>query len=66
LITSLKSEGGISDGEILRVRISKASSEKERFFHFDSQSLGREGISSGMNSPPSDERPLNTTSSKDS
>jgi hypothetical protein len=48
-----------------RERISKASSEKDRFFHFDSQSRGREGIFSGIKSPPSDARPFRTASSKE-
>jgi hypothetical protein len=49
-----------------RERISKANSENERFFHLVSQSLGSCGISSGMNRPPSEARPLSTTSSKES
>ncbi len=65
-MTSFRSAGGISEGEIYKERISYASSEKERFFHFDSQSRGTAGISSGIKSPPSDARPFSTTSSNES
>jgi hypothetical protein len=60
-----KSLEGISEGEIYKERISNASSENDRFFHFDSQSLGAEGISSGMNRPPSEASPFSTASSKE-
>lgn len=63
---SLRSEDGISEGEMYKERISYANSEKERSFHLEAQSLGNEGISSGMNRPPSDARPLRTTSSNES
>jgi len=43
-----------------------ASSSKEQPAHDLDQSEGREGISSGMKSPPSDARPFRTTSSKES
>lgn len=43
-----------------------ARSAKERSLQADSQSAGKEGISSGMKRPPSDARPLRTTSSKES
>jgi hypothetical protein len=63
---SFKSCGGISEGEMYRERSSKASSEKDRSFHFVCQSAGRDGISSGMKRPPSDASPFRTTSSKES
>lgn len=63
---SFKSVGGISEGDMYRERSSKANSEKDKFFHFDSQSRGNEGISSGMKRPPSAARPFKTTSSNES
>lgn len=63
---SLRSCGGISLGEIYKERISNARSSKLRSRQSDVQELGRAGISSGMNKPPSAARPLRTTSSKDS
>ena len=46
-------------------RTSNASSEKDRFAHFDSQSRGSEGTASGMKSPPSAASPFKTTSSNE-
>jgi hypothetical protein len=63
---SFRSADGISEGEMYREKISNARSSKERSFHFDAHSSGRVGISSGMNRPPSEARPLRTTSSKES
>lgn len=65
-MTSFRSAGDISEGEMYRERISNASSEKDRFCHFDSQSRGSEGTSSGMKRPPSAARPFKTTSSNES
>ena len=65
-MTSFKSAGGISEGDMYRERISKARSEKDRFFHFDSQSRGKAGISSGMKSPPSAAKPFKTAASNES
>jgi hypothetical protein len=61
-----RSAEGISEGEMKREKISKASSSKDRSFHLEAQLSGKEGISSGMNRPPSFARPFRTTSSKDS
>jgi len=47
-------------------KISKASSWKLWSRHVVCQSEGRDGISSGMKRPPSEARPLRTTSSKES
>lgn len=49
-----------------REKISNARSSKERSFQLDAHSVGSEGISSGMKRPPSEARPLRTTSSKES
>jgi hypothetical protein len=62
---SLRSADGISEDEMYREKISYARSSKDRCCHFDAQSLGREGISSGMKRPPSEARPFSTTSSKE-
>ena len=45
---SLKSDGGISSGEMNWLKISKASSWKEKSRQSFCQLDGREGISSGM------------------
>jgi hypothetical protein len=66
LMISFKSVGGISEGYMYRERSSKANSEKDKFFHFDSQSRGNEEISSGMKRPPSAARPFKTTSLNES
>lgn len=44
----------------------KARSAKLKLGKTEDHSEGREGISSGMKRPPSDARPLRTTSSNDS
>jgi len=63
---SLRPTGGISEGDIYKERCSKANSEKDRFFHFDSQSRGNEGTSSRMKRPLSAARPFKTTSLNES
>ena len=63
---SLSAAGWISAGEIYKLNIRNASSSNDSFSQSRCQSNGNEGISSGMNSPLSDARPLSTTSSKDS
>lgn len=61
---SLRSSEGTSSGETKRDMILKARSSKLASAQL-SQFSGREGISSGMNRPPSLARPFITTSSKD-
>lgn len=63
---SFSAFGGISVGEMYRLKIWKASSSKDRLSHSFCQCGGRDGIASGMNSPLSDARPLRTASSKES
>lgn len=59
-----RSSDGISEGEMYRERMLKASSAKGRSFQLSQ--FAAEGISSGMYRPPSVARPLRTTSSNDS
>ena len=53
-------------GEIYNERISNAISSKPKLRQLDSHKLGKDGISSGINRPPSEAKPLRTTSSNDS
>lgn len=66
LMISLRSSEGISLDEMYNDMIRKARSSKLRSRHSVSHPSGRDGISSGMNKPPSEASPLRTTSSKDS
>jgi hypothetical protein len=65
-IMSLREGGGISAGEMYRLKTSNASPSKGRSAQSFCQFGGREGISSGMNNPLSGARPFRTTSSKES
>jgi len=56
---------GTSAGEMYRLRISNASSSKDKFAQSFFQFGGREGIALGTNSPLSDARPFRTASSKE-
>jgi len=62
---SFRSSPGISSFEIYRLKISKANSWKLYSRQCVCQSEGSEGISSGMNKPPSFARPFSTTSSNE-
>jgi hypothetical protein len=65
-IMSFREGGGISAGEMYRLKTSNASPWKGRLALSFCQFGGREGISSGMNNPLSGARSFRTTSSKES
>ena len=65
-MVSLRAAGGISAGEMYRLKIWKASSSNDRLSQSLCQFGGKHGISSGMNNPLSDASPLRMTSSKES
>lgn len=60
------SAGGISAGEIYRLKIWNARSSNDKLHHSFCQLFGKEGISSGINNPLSAARPLRMTYSKES
>jgi hypothetical protein len=63
---SFRSSEGISLVEMYREKILKARSSKLRSRHSVSQPVGSSGICSGIKRPPSEARPLRTTSSNES
>ena len=62
---SSRAAGGISAGEIYKLKTRNARSSKDRFSHSSCQFGGKDGISSGMNKPLSGASPLRTASSKE-
>jgi len=64
-IIALRESCGISAGEMKRLKISNTRDWNGRLAQSFSQSDGREGMISGINSPLSGARPLKTASSKD-
>lgn len=63
---SLRAAGGISAGEMYKLKIWKASSSNDDRSQSCCQFGGKGGISSGMNSPLSGARSRRTVSSKES